>query len=84
MLGNESLHKRLVYTGPNLRTNRRMIPCTICIRTQYGSDSLSVCLHISSKTNPKLTYGTPLAANRTLNRTAIRTQNHPVDGPAPK
>jgi hypothetical protein len=34
------------------------------------------CLHISAKTNQKFTCGTPLTANRTPNRTAIRTQNH--------
>jgi hypothetical protein len=34
-----------------------------------------VCLHISSKTNQKFTCGTPLAANRTPNRTPILTQN---------
>jgi hypothetical protein len=34
-----------------------------------------VCLHISAKTNRKLTCGTPLAANRIPNCTPIRTQN---------
>jgi hypothetical protein len=34
------------------------------------------CLHISAKTNRKFTCKTPLTANRTPNRTAIRTQNH--------
>jgi hypothetical protein len=36
-----------------------------------------VCLHISSKTNQNFICGTPLAANRTPNRTPIRTQNRP-------
>jgi hypothetical protein len=30
-----------VYTCPNLRTNRRTIPFTICTQTEYGSNSSS-------------------------------------------
>jgi hypothetical protein len=41
----------------------------------YLTPITMVCPQISSKTNRKLSYGTPLAVHCTPNRTAIRTQN---------
>jgi hypothetical protein len=51
-----------VYTCPNLRTNCRTIPCTICMRTKYGSNYFSlislfiidITSHVYDDANPIL------------------------------
>jgi hypothetical protein len=44
--------------------------------TNFFPDAITMAwLHISAKINQKLTFWTPLAANRTPNRIPIRTQN---------
>jgi hypothetical protein len=73
----------MLHTCPILRTNRRTIPCTVCIQLKalkggfflLRTPITTVSQHISEKISWKWT-GKPLCAgNRTQNYKAIRPQN---------